>query len=268
MLLRVIVVALVLSYHPVSAAESEPPAQVMLFGVFHFADPGEDMVRTTHIDVMTPENQAYLQGLAERIAEFRPTVVLLEFNPENQARIEETYREYLEGASELGRNEIYQLGFRIAALANLDAIYSFDERSVGWEAEALFHYMEDHDSAAKAKVDNLIAEITQATNAAHQSGSLRDLLMRTNDPEQDRINKSFYLLTNPVGAGENFLGADAAASWWRRNFRMYANIQKYAQPGERVVAIGGQGHTAILRDLLEWDTERVAVDVRPYIFGK
>ena len=46
---------------------------------------------------------------------------------------------------------------------------------------------------------------------------------------------------------------------------MYANIQAYAPPGSRVLAIGGQGHTAILKDLLRLDKERVGVDVRPFI---
>lgn len=47
--------------------------------------------------------------------------------------------------------------------------------------------------------------------------------------------------------------ADASASWWQRNFRMYANIQKVAQPGERIIAIGGSGHMAILKQLLAID---------------
>ena len=51
------------------------------------------------------------------------------------------------------------------------------------------------------------------------------------------------------------------ASWWHRNFRMYAYIQQHAGPGKRVVAIGGQGHTAILKDLLADDPDRVAADV-------
>ena len=69
------------------------------------------------------------------------------------------------------------------------------------------------------------------------------------------------VLTNAVGAGENFSGADAAASWWRRNFRMYANVQHIAQPGTRVIVIGGQGHTAVMKDLLGIDGERVGVEV-------
>ena len=71
-------------------------------------------------------------------------------------------------------------------------------------------------------------------------------------------------MTNQVGEDDNFVGADATASWWHRNFRMFAIIQRYAQPGERVLVIGGQGHTAILKQLLD-DDERRAVDVTPYL---
>jgi hypothetical protein len=247
------------------ATEDEAPAQVMLFGVFHFANPGNDIVKTAQVDVMTPENQVYLEGLARRIADFGPTVMLLEFDPENQTRMQERYQQFIEGTYELGSNEIYQLGFRIAKMIGLKTVYSFDERKVGWEAAELFEYMPKHDPETQAKMDGLIAEITETRNLAHATKSLSELLMQSNDPQQDRLNKYLYVLTNQVGAGHNFVGADSAASWWRRNFRMYANIQKHARPGERIVAIGGQGHTAILKDLLAMDADRIAVDVRPYI---
>ena len=74
------------------AADSESSAKVMLFGVFHFANPGKDMVKSQQVDVMMPENQAYLEELTKRIADFKPTVVLLEFDPEDEARMQERYR--------------------------------------------------------------------------------------------------------------------------------------------------------------------------------
>jgi hypothetical protein len=62
-----------------------------------------------------------------------------------------------------------------------------------------------------------------------------------------------------------FHGADASADWWHRNLRMYALVQQHAAPGERVLVIAGSGHTAILRDLLRADADRVEVDVLPYL---
>lgn len=249
-------------------ADTRTDAEVLLFGVFHFANPGLDVVKTSQIDVMTAENQTFLTGLTDRLASFKPTVILLEFNPDNESLMQEKYDQYLAGAFELPSNEIYQLGFRIAKKAGLRTIQSFDEREIGWQAEALFAYMPDHDPATKAKMDLLIEQITSETQQDHATKSLADLILLNNDSERDQLNKYMYIMSNHVGAGENFVGADAAASWWHRNFRMYANIQKHATPGARVLAIGGQGHMAILKDLLALDRERVAVDVRPYIFDQ
>jgi hypothetical protein len=241
-------------------------AQVLLFGTFHFANPGNDVVRTEQIDVMTEENQEYLLGLCQRLAEgFRPTMVLLEFDPAREKTIRSEYEAYLAGELELGSNEIYQLGFRVAAQVGLNTVYSFDERAVGWEAEALFEEMKRREPETRARFEKTIATITREIGEAHRTLSLRELLAQHNDPQKDLLNKSIYIMTNHVGAGDSFAGADAAASWWHRNFRMYANIQKHARAGERVLVIGGQGHVAILRDLLELDADRQAVDIREYL---
>lgn len=56
-------------------------AEVMLFGVFHFANPGQDVVKTAQVNVMTDANQTYLEQLAARLSTFQPTVVMLEYAP-------------------------------------------------------------------------------------------------------------------------------------------------------------------------------------------
>lgn len=94
---------------------------------------------------------------------------------------------------------------------------------------------------------------------------LSELLRLANSPERDRENKDLYIATNAADAGGGFVGADASASWWHRNFRMYANVQKAAAPGRRVLVIGGAGHTAILQDLLAIDRQRKAEPVAPYL---
>lgn len=240
-------------------------AEVMLMGVFHFANPKKDVIKSDQINVMTPENQQYLETLTDRLSHFKPTVVLLEFNPANEKKIQERYNQYLDNNFDLPSNEIYQLGFRIAKKSKLKKVYGFDEQTVHWNAQPMFDYINAHDPATKARVDTLDAQTSKEMEQAHATLSLSELLVDTNKEEKDSFNKFMYLITNHVGAGNNFEGADATASWWHRNFRMYANIQKYAKPGERVLVIGGQGHTAILKDLLKIDRDRKAVSVIPYL---
>lgn len=261
----VIAAVILLSLPSVCVAEEKDPAQVMLFGVFHFANPGLDVVKTDQINVMTDENQAYLEELTTRISEFNPTRVLLEFEPSREDSMQDKFRQYLDGSFELSSNENYQLGFRIAAKSDAETVHGYDHRGVHWAAEPLFKYLQENDAQTQARMNALIAEITEEMQEAHATLTLKELLLQSNDPGRDRENRATYLLTNHVGTEENFVGADAAASWWHRNFRMYAIVQRHAQPGERVLVIGGQGHIAILRQLLEDDADRQAVDVTPYL---
>jgi len=243
-----------------------PPAQVMLIGTFHFSSPGLDAVKTRSIDVTTAESQGYLDGLSQRIATgFRPTRVLLEYSAADDERINDRYREFLRGEFELPVNEIYQLGFRIARDSGLESVASFDHRDVEWEAEAMLAYAEAHDPDAYAAFQAAIAAVTERIQHEQDTLSLQALLEKQNDPLEWAANKALYIGTNAIGARDGYSGADAAASWWRRNFRMYANVQQAARPGERVLVLGGSGHIAILADFLALDAARDAVDVRPLL---
>jgi hypothetical protein len=249
-----------------SGQAQDQTAEVLLFGVFHFANPGRDVVRVDQIDVSAPANQAYLDGLAQRLCAFRPTTVLLEFDRAREPEIRNQFDSYSAGRSELpGINEIYQIGFRVAKTCGVKKIYGFDESEIGWDAEPLFEYLEKSAPDLLAALNTEIARLQAAEATAHREFDLKKLLVRANDPEQDQLNKDFYLFTNAAGAGLGFEGADATARWWHRNFRMYANIQRYATAGERVLVVAGQGHTAILRDLLDIDRRISPRDIHAYL---
>ena len=265
-LIRRIVFAMAMLLATAALAETSPPAQVMLLGTFHFSDPGKDAVKTRSLDVTTAESQQYLADLSQRIARtFRPTRVLLEYAPDNDASINQQFAAYVDGKFELPVNEIYQLGFRIARLSGLDAVGTWDHREVPWQAGAMIEYAEENDPAAKAEWEAEIAAITAELHRRHDTLSLPELLALSNDPADFAANKALYVSTNAIGAGDGYSGADAAASWWHRNFRMYANVQRVAQPGERVLVIGGSGHIAVIADLLALDAARMAADVRPLL---
>lgn len=247
------------------ARAQEAPAEVLLLGVFHFANPGRDLVRVDQVDVSTPANQTYLASLAQRICDFRPTAILVERDRAIEPEMRRELDAYLAGEPLPGVNEVYQIGFRVAKACDVERIHGFDESEVGWDPEPLFEHLERAAPDLLGALNAEIARFQVEDTAAHRELTLPELLLRANDPEQDRANKDLYLLTNVAGAGQGFEGADATARWWRRNFRMYANVQRYAGPGERVLVIAGQGHTAILRDLLAIDGRIDAPDVRPYL---
>lgn len=245
--------------------EAEKP-QVMMIGVFHFSNPGLDKVKIKQMNPMDPAPQKYLGELSARIAtKFKPTLILLEYQEKDEEKFQGRYQEYLKGGFKLPVNEVYQLGFRIAKMAGGAPIQSFDDRSVGWDSEGLFKVMPTEDPVIFDKMNAKIKEITADMEKDQQTLSMGELLKAHNTDEADKMNKGFYLLTNPVGSKGNHEGAIAASSWWHRNFRMYAKVQRAAKAGERVLVIAGQGHTAILKDFLKFDSEIKAVDITPLL---
>lgn len=248
-----------------STPATQSPAKVLMLGSFHFDNPGLDAVKHEVIDVMKAPSQAYLDALADRLAAFKPTVVLLEYNPDNEAKMNERYRNYLNGSYTLERNEIYQIGFRVAKRAGLKSVSSFDERNTPNDGD-LWNYMPQHEPERMKQFEKLIADLSAEFQRDHTTLTLQGLLQKLNTPEEDRRNKDLYLLFNPVGAkAKSFNGADSTASWWRRNFRMYANIQLHAAPGARILVIAGQGHTAILRDFVSIDSTIDEEPIAPYL---
>ena len=250
---------------PVAGAAEPVPAKVTMLGVFHFENPGLDVVKSGVIDVTEPASQAYLDGLATRLASSRPTDVLVECVPSAQASQDTAYAAYVKGTAALTVDETQQIGFRVAKKAGLRGVTCFDEGDVGWNSAPMFAYIGTHEPATAARMQEVFASLSARQSREQASLPLMELLQRSNDPRRDRENKGLYIATNAVDAGGGFSGADASASWWHRNFRMYANVQKAAAPGDRVLVIAGSGHTAILKDLLAIDGDREADDVSKYL---
>jgi len=239
-------------------------AKVMLFGTFHFSNPALDLVRSNIHNVKMEASQSYLEELAQRISQFQPTTILLEYDPKNDQAVNERYTHYCRDNHQLSVDEVEQLGFRIARATGLARLESFDHRDIRWQSEELFRQLKI-EIEIEARFNTAIEKLKSEEELNHSTLSLRDLLKRYNSPALDRDNKSLYILTNAAGVDQNFAGADAAASWWHRNFRMLAKIQKFAAQGARLLVIGGQGHMAVIRDLIDLDPRIIVEDVRPYL---
>ncbi|WNZ56086.1 DUF5694 domain-containing protein [Microbulbifer sp. MKSA007] len=239
------------------------PAQVMLFGSFHFSNPGKDMVKTQVINVYTEENQNYLEDLSSRIATDSPTHVLLECHTNDESKMNLRFAKYIKGEHKLNIGESEQLGFRVAKKAGLSKVNCYDSDQDLPYGE-LLSYLEKSSPERKKLIDDYLEAWGKRFNDLYASSTLEQALDKHNDPAEDKVNLGSYIMLNDVGQGDNFIGADLSSKWWSRNFRMYANIQAVAQPGTKVFVLGGQGHSSIMRPMLELDDQRETWDVRSY----
>lgn len=244
---------------------SAPKGEVLLLSTFHFQNPSLDAVKNRVHNVSQKESQEYLDKLSQRLSEWEPTKVLLEYNPNSQQKINGRLQSYLTKDNfELSLSEVEQIGFRVAKRSGLNKVNSFDNRETPWLSEDLLEEIDQY-PIIKNKFEKAISEMSERETRVHSNYELRDILIHYNSREMDHVNKSLYLLTNQVGAEGSFSGANAAASWWHRNFKMLAIIQKYAKEGERVLVVGGQGHIAVIRELIAHDSDIKIIEVKNYL---
>jgi hypothetical protein len=105
---------LVICMSSIAAFAAEPTAKtidVMVVGVFHMSDPGRDIHNLKAEDVLEPKRQIEIAAVTEALARFKPTQVGVEWPADAVA---ERYKQYLAGTLPASRNEVVQLGFRLA----------------------------------------------------------------------------------------------------------------------------------------------------------
>ncbi len=240
--------------------------RVLLLGTYHFANPGKDQFNLKADDVLVPKRQKEIEELVKRLNEFKPTKVAVEAVYEDKATIE-SFEKYLKGESELTRNETEQLGFRLAKLAGNSNIYpidvhlGLDDSKLGpliGKSPELQAKMGELDRFGKA----VIAQIADWL----EKGTIGETLYQMNRPEAIAQAQSPYLgVLAPIADGDNYAGADMVADWYKRNLRILANLNRIAEPGDRIVIVYGQGHIPILRDFVIESPDFCSVDPLPYL---
>jgi len=97
---------------------ADAPVRVMIVGGFHMNSPGRDLHNVQVDDMLTPARQAQIAAVTDGLALFKPTAVAAEWPADIAAQ---RYADYRAGKLPPSHNEVVQLGFRLAAAANLGA---------------------------------------------------------------------------------------------------------------------------------------------------
>jgi hypothetical protein len=237
-------------------------AEVMILGVYHFENPGLDVVKADLDDHLSPKRQEEIAAVVAALATFQPTKILIESS--NQERVTTEYVAARDAKAPLGANEIDQLGYRLAIQLGLPGVVAIDEP-----------FDMDFDrvmAAAQASNDPFLQTFTAtiervtAEQAAQTSRTVAANLRALNDPARMPADRDMYLSMARVKHGDDFAGADVLAGWYQRNFRIFANLAaEVTSPTDRVLVIYGAGHAAILRELVAASHEMVLVEPNDYV---
>ncbi|MEZ5945756.1 MAG: DUF5694 domain-containing protein [Hyphomonas sp.] len=256
-----------------SATEKRDVVQMMVLGTYHFDNPGLDVVNTKVDDVLVPRRQAELKALAGQLASFRPTAIAVETTWRDDQLLSEGYKAFTPEKLATDRNEIVQIGYRLANELGVDRVYGVDEN----EGEiSFFPFDRVQELAARTgqtnKVEALIAAIqaeASAQEASQAEETISQTLARHNIPEDIRTqhNDFYYGLMelsepgDPAGAALNY-------GWYARNALIFANITQVTEPGDRILVLYGSGHAYWLRHFAEETPGFELVEPLPYLTGQ
>ena len=247
-----------------TAAQAAEPVKVMILGTFHMSNPGRDIHNAQIEDVLLPKHQADVARGVDGLARFRPTRVMVEWEA---GATNERYAKYLAGTLDPSRNEVVQVGFRLARQAGLQRVEGIDVDGdfpyPPVEAYAKAHGHQPLLEAAHAEIGAMVK--TQERMVAEKG--ITATLRWMNDPAWVTASNGFYRTTLRIGAGAEQPGADLLTAWYRRNFLICANIIQRSRPGDRIVVLYGAGHSFLLRQCVQETPGFELVEPNAYLPG-
>ena len=232
---------------PGAKPAAPPRAEVLVLGVYHMANPGHDIFNTQADDVLAPKRQAEIVQLVTALAKFHPTKIAVEADVYDK-RVPKAYADYLAGKHELTRNEIEQIGFRLARELGHKAVYPVDADG-DFPYQRLVNYAKGSGRTKEFEaISGEIGVMVKAQNDYLASHTILETLLSMNADDKVAGDVGFYYRQAHLGEPGDWAGADLVSDWFRRNMRIYSNVVQLADsPNERVLAIFGAGHLGWLR---------------------
>lgn len=249
---------------PLTWAECHPEqVRVMVLGSFHF-EPWAD-----ELDVLEPGRQEELAGILAGLADFAPERVAVEHPYRNAARMDSLYRRYLDVPADSlpSRNEIFQVGFRLARRLGHERVHPVDVRIDLW-----------HDSIAvfDERWPDARDELRGQWDVRHPSPDVDALAERPLDEILVALNRDLppgnaemYRRFLPLAKEDVYAGALKLRPWYDRNLRIVQNLFRILEPEDRgVLLVIGSGHLRVLKQMLEMTPQLCPVDPVPYLRGE
>ncbi|WP_374566742.1 DUF5694 domain-containing protein [Ideonella sp.] len=263
--MRRILLALVLCWGAAGAGAAEP-VQVMVLGTYHFGNPGLDLNNVKVDDVLQPARQAQVREVVDALAAFKPTRVAVEAQADALPQHAlPSYRAYLAGQGQDKRNEIDQIGFRLARQLGHAEVYGVDvDGDFPFEPVQAFAKTSGNAAEFQRSMDAMALR-TREFEAAQQHATVGQLLRRLNEPDSIRDDHGWYMTALRQGRGADQPGVALVGSWYARNLGICARLAQLARPGDRLLVLYGAGHSYLLRHCVDATPGWQLVEANAYL---
>ena len=244
-------------------------------GSFHFGATSD--ANTTEFDEHAADSQAAVRQLSVLLARFKPTIICLEFVPEQDAKINADYQAFLTNPTVLETRfgELSMVGFDVARLSGLHRVYGIDHH-LGYNY-SLGDFIEQSPELSNSVDRETYLQLThdpfknqpelKALHTRYTELSLLEKLQLINRPDMldysinTNADKLMY-----VALQDGFEGAEQAAQFYLRNMKIYTNLNRIPMTtDDRVLILMGAAHTAMLREFIKRSPKFELVDTQQYL---
>ena len=253
---------------PIACAPGE--VEVMLLGTYHFANPGHDAVKQNIDDVLVPSRQAELEDLVTRLAAWRPDRIAVEWPWSSFDSTQTRYAQYRSGTLAPSRNEVVQIGFRLAARLGHPVVVPIDDDSFLDLNDSLraIDRRRPEFKRARDSIVSILQNRADSVNAWMRGTPIVEHLRNVNTDQALHGGNSLGMFGGYLAAGEagNYGGPQFLAAWYARNFDMAHNLTRILTPAVRkILVIVGSGHVPPLRNILDEAPQFCPVSPVPYL---
>ena len=248
--MKYILFMFLLMANKMGAAQSNK-IKIVLVGVLHFDNPGQDLINPKGDNMLSPKRQQEIESVTSQLAAYHFDKIFIEALPSQQSRFDSLYQMDLAGQLKSKADERRQIGFRLASKLHHKRLYCVDA-SGNWFFDSVMNYLQK-----KGQSDWFQRELRKAQlyvgslDSQLVASSLQSFLNFLNEPKQLSANHAFYNnMLALVGDDDNYVGADLVGEWYKRNVRIYSNVVRRVEKSDKkVFLLFGQGHIYYLKQL-------------------
>lgn len=251
---KIILLSLIFAFNLINAQPKKK--QILLIGTFHFENPGLDVTKINTFNVMSDKSQKELENITNKIKNFNPDKIFVEWNYEKQDKLDKFYAKNTDSLLHKNADERVQIALRSAKKLSHKKLFAIDYNQTNFPYDSLVKGMKEANQLDLIKKNQEeMAAFEKDQNQKIAKYSLTELLINYNTKEFNAKDLNWYFETaNKAGKTDNFVGAYLVSEWYRRNLYMYSLIQKMTESNDaKIMVLLGASHAAMLREFITHD---------------
>lgn len=234
--------------------------RILNLGTFHMGFSSD--AHTVEYDEHDRKNIMENREIAKKIAEFKPTIIIVETEPKYNEELQKSYWQYCKNPKIKFENpsEIELIAYEVGRLSGATKIYGIDHK-LG------YNHIKINRLARELNAETYLQFMNNNHFPNEDNLSTLEHLILNNKPEylDYLINVNANMMLH-VSTKDGYEGADEAAEFYKRNLRMYSNLNRIPiAENDRVFILMGAAHTAFFNDFIKRSPRYELINVFNYL---